>query len=219
MKIFFHLQEAEFFRIFYYIDFNREPTLKTLVNPSTETVIGIERCARIIENKDSIFETSYFKHLTKLFGLNALTNEAKIISDHVKTLIFLFSEVTILPKKRDRGRIIRSLTRNLLTSCYLLKLKPSEFLPQLVDEVISTYQKTYPELVDAKQPVLEIILNHETKYLKTLVEARSKIHEFLSDMNNQRAFSDVDREFIWHQYGVPDKLLPLLMTDGEFNTR
>lgn len=199
--------------IFYYIDYNQEPTLKRLVNPSTETVIGIERCALITEDKNSIFETSYFAPLIKILGKSKLDENIKIIVDHIKSLTFILAEGKILPTKRDRGRIIRTLIRNLLASFYALNINPREKLPLLLDEVINLYQNAYPEIRNAKQNVLEIVFNHEVVYQKTLKKAKKKIDKYLTD-KDIRTLSNEDKEFFWIQYGVPEKLLPLLLADS-----
>ncbi|MFH2061873.1 MAG: alanine--tRNA ligase-related protein [Candidatus Beckwithbacteria bacterium] len=195
--------------IYYYIDCNEEPELKEVVNRSTETVIGIERCAMIVEKQKDLFLTSCFSPLISVLN-KKLDEDVKIIIDHIKSLVFILSEEKIKPIKRGRGRIIRTLIRQLLASLYVLKLKPRVTVPLLVDEVIKMYQDFYPEVKDGKETALKVIFEHEKVYKKTLGKAKRKIEKYLID-NKATELSEEKKEYFWLQYGVPKKLLPVLM--------
>lgn len=195
--------------IAYYIDYNQKQTLKKLINASTEVVIGIERTALAIENKSDIFETSYFAPLVKIISQN-LTQDVKIIIDHLKSLTFILAEEKILPTKKDRGKIVRTLIRNLLTSCYVLKLDPQRYLPLLIDEVIRLYQKPYSEIKNAKNRVLEVVFNQEEEYQKTLTRGKNQIRRYL-EKNNLKKIGPQEKEYFWKNFGVPEKLIEQLV--------
>ena len=196
--------------IFYYIDHNKKSTLKRLVNSATETVIGIERCALITENRGDVFETSYFAPLIKILGETKLDENIKIIVDNIKSLTFILSEEKILPTRKERGRIIRTLIRNILTSCYILKIDPQAYLPLLIDEVIKFYLKAYPEIRDSKKTVWEIIFNHEKVYQKTLERGKRKIKKYLVK-NKIKKIGKKEKEYFWIKFGVPERLIKKLL--------
>lgn len=190
----------------YYIDLNQEPKLKELKNPATEAVIGLERLLQIYENKNSIFETTLFYPLIKVFGNLNLNEDIKIIADHIKSLTFILSEQEILPGKSDRNRIIRTLIRNLLTSFYVLKLSPQEYLPRLIDAIFEIYASVYPEITGAKNTVLKIIYDHEVKYKKTLEVAKRKIQKYIKENNIQQVTPE-NKKYFWEKFGISPKLV------------
>lgn len=195
--------------IFYLIDYGQIPTLKKIVNPSTETVIGIERCALILENKKDVFETSFFTPLIRTVNGGILNDDVKIIVDHIKSLAFIFAEQKILPAKSDRGRIIRTLIRNLLTSYYVLKINPHENLPLLIDEVINLYKEPYPEILNCKNTTLEVVFDHEIIYKKTLQRAKQYILSYF-EKNKTKDLNEEQEKTLWLKFGVPAKLIPTI---------
>ena len=198
--------------IYYYIDYNKDPVLKKVVNRSTETVIGVERCAKVVESSQDLFLTSCFSPLTSVIN-KKLDENVKIIIDHIKSLVFILSEEEIKPTKSDRGRIVRTLIRKSLASLYILKLDPKKVLPLLIEEAIKMYQGSYPEVKNSKETVLRIIFEHEQIYKKTLVKAKRKIDKYLTD-NNVKELSEEKKEYFWLRYGVPKKLVPRLMHES-----
>lgn len=155
-------------------------------------------------------------------GVNQVTpkdkqtkENVKIIADHIKSLVFILAEEKILPIKRDRGRIIRTLIRRLLTSCYVLKIDPKKLLLLLIDEVIKMYSKTYPEIKNSKNTVLEIISYGEEKFQKTLERGKRRIEKYLEG-NKIRKIGDKEKEYFRIIFGIPEKLIPLFNREINF---
>jgi len=192
----------------YYIDFNKSPVLKKLINPSTETVIGLERTALVFENKKDLFQTLFFSPLIKIIN-KKLNSEVKIIVDHLKSLVFILAEEKILPGKKDRNRIIKTLTRRLLSSFYLLKIDHKKVLPRLIKELIKIYSPVYPEIKNCQKTVSEVIDYSEEKYLKTLNKAKKEIKKYL-ETNNIKKISPKEKQLFWSKYGISEKILKLL---------
>ncbi|OGK44243.1 hypothetical protein A3B40_03695 [Candidatus Roizmanbacteria bacterium RIFCSPLOWO2_01_FULL_37_16] len=204
------LEIANTISIKYFIDYNQEPKLKNLVNPSTETVIGIERVAQILENKTDIFETLFFQPLTSQFS-KSLNKDIKIICDHLKGLIFIFAEAKIEPGRNYRKRIVRTLIRELLTSFYILRLKPKDYLAKLISEAEKIYKERYPEVIKARRTLISTIFEHEVVFQKTLEKGANQIKKYLKE-NNIKKIGDKEKQFFRNNYGIPTRYLPLIFT-------
>ena len=193
----------------HFIDYTKEPVLGDLVNKSTETVIGVERCAKIIEGVDSVYLTSYFKPLLDLVAKDGQINQnIKIILDHIKSLLFILSEERIEPSKKDRGRIIRTLIRNLLASLYAEGLDGKGLLPKLCQTVAEMYAKPYPHLVDGIDTCLAVIFDHEREYKVSLEKGARKIAKIVKAKGLEN-LTEQDYTAFWEIHGFPKKLLPV----------
>ncbi len=188
----------------YYVDYT-DMRIKELVNPSTESVIGLERVQSVIETDDiNIFETSLFSPLFKTLN-KSITPDTKIIVNNLKSLVFLFSEEYIQTGKDGRKRIIRNLIRNFLSSCYINDIDIKAITSLLIKDVLLIYEKSYPELRYTSGNVLEAILNHEPKYQDTLVRGKKEIDKYLSK-NKLEKVTDDDLRYFKKQYGITQKL-------------
>ncbi len=193
----------------HFIDYSKEPVLGDLVNKSTEVVIGAERCAKIVEGVESIYLTSYLKPLVDLIAPTGELNEnIKIIADHIKSLLFILAEEKIVPSKADRGRIIRTLIRRLLSSMYAQGLNPQELLPKLRHQVVQMYAKPYPHLSDGVTTCLEVIFDHEKEYKVTLEKGARKIAKVVK-AKGLANLTEEDLRAFWEIHGFPKKLLPV----------
>lgn len=183
----------------YYLDCTTVPTLKTLTNPSTEAVIGLERCTQVIEDAANPFQTSLYRPMLIAISNPPIDPQIQILLDHLKPLVFIYAETPISPAKNERGRIIRTLMRQWLTACYLNDLDPTVILPPLIDAVIDVYDDEYPDLVSAKTTLIPAILNHQGLYQKAITKALKAYRR------PNRA--DLTSETWWSHYGVKPDLL------------
>jgi len=203
------LEVSNILFIEHFIDYTKEPVLGDLVNKSTETVIGVERCAKITEGVDSVYLTSYFKPLLDLVAKDGQINQnIKIILDHIKSLLFILSEGRIEPSKKDRGRIIRTLIRSLLASLYAEGLDGKELLPKLCQTVAEMYAKPYPHLADGIDTCLAVIFDHEREYKVTLEKGARRIGKIVKAKGLEN-LTDQDYTAFWEIHGFPKKLLPV----------
>ena len=179
--------------------------LSLLEIPAVETVIGAERVAAVIEGKTSVYETVYHAPLMKLVGDGEIKN-VRVVCDHTKALLFLFSEGAPPPGRRNGGRprIVLKLVRGLLTKLILLQIDSSEILPKLMEAVVSTYPEN-PKLEESKDEALEIIYEHEKVYRKTLERAKRRIAGHLEKAGRKEPTAE-DREHFREYFGIPLEL-------------
>lgn len=193
----------------YYIDYSKEPTLYDLPNKATESVIGLERCLKVAEGKESLYSTSAFAPIFDTLPIGTSLNEdTKIIMDHMKSLLFILSENRIAPSTRDRGRIVRTLIRNLLSATYSEKLNTADLFPKLCSAIAKMYTETYPYLEEGSHVCLDVIFAHEKEYKSTLERGAIKIKEYINN-KGLKTLNENDFTYFWEKFGFPKKLLPV----------
>ncbi len=151
-------------------------TLRIMERPFDETVIGAERVAMISQGKDSVFEIDCIRPLVDKVqsfcnGLEAndSTERAKrIISDYVRALLFLTADGAPAPGKGGRQRIVKLLIRGVLTQQKLLGISTPDFLPELVDTIVATCSKRYPEVNSGRKLLLDYFASESVRFEKTM---------------------------------------------------
>ncbi len=173
-----------------------------LPRKNIDTGAGLERLATIIQNVPTNFDTDIFQKIIKKISIltnnkyfydmnNYFTNEKnqkkinisfKIISDHIRAIVFAITDGAY-PNNKNQGYVIRRLIRR--SMMYGEKIGLSEpFLYKLVDVVINSMGQYYKYLTLEKDKVKQIILNEENKFLKTLIEGKEQLLSFIKKNNN-----------------------------------
>lgn len=188
--------------------------LTPLKQKGIDTGMGLERLAMVVQNKPSVFETDLFKPIinkipgefkeqsSSLALAKASANEKakRIISDHIKSSVFLISE-DILPSNVERGYVLRRVLRRAIRYGKLLNL-PKNFLIPLAQKVIEIYQDEYPEVKSKETDILTVIQNEEEKFEKTLAEGLKRFEKISAggDIKGESAFH------LFDTYGFPLEL-------------
>ncbi len=146
--------------------------LTPLKQKGVDTGMGLERLAMIVQKKSNVFETDLFLPLikeisSKLKAQNSKLDEksVRIISDHIKSTVFLISE-GILPSNVERGYVLRRVLRRAITYGKALNL-PDNFLIPLAKIVIEIYKDIYQEIKSKETDILTIIQNEEEGFEKS----------------------------------------------------
>lgn len=189
-------------------------TLKPLVTPFTESVIGVERVTMAARNEASVFEANVpltalieiirKSHENREISQHTAETSERIIADHIKSLVFLVADGAPPPGKGGQKRIVRGLIRGILTHQKILGIGQSQFIENLLDTVLNLYQNRYPELRDGRATLLEYMEIEKRRFQKTL----SRGYKFLDRMMSaQRNLSGAQAVELVKLYGLP---LPLL---------
>ena len=180
--------------------------LSPLEQKGVDTGLGLERLAKVIQNKPSIFETDLFEPIMKEISgkfkeqSSSLERAKRIISDHIKACTFLISE-GILPSNKDRGYILRRLIRRIIGLEKILGL-PNNFLIGLVPKVVEIYQDIYPEIKSKEADIMTVIQNEGEKFEKALVKGLKQFEKISLKGN----ISGIDAFHLYDTYGFPLEL-------------
>lgn len=179
------------------IDWIYDPVTKKLSKltiPATETVIGLERLAAILQNKTNVWQLEEWGKTLALFSnLNLNQKNKQIIIDKLKTLIFLCLEDIPKPGRSGRQRLVRSFIREILSRLYLVfdnKKELKSFLTKITEQITSQYKEFYPNLDACQKKLVKTIMSHDLIYRETIRHAKESIkHAMLrgeiKDLDNE----------------------------------
>jgi len=163
--------------------------------------MGLERLAKVIQKKETLFETDLFfpliEKLEKISGkkYNENKKEFRIIVDHTRGACFLIAD-GVLPSNIEQGYILRRILRRTIRYGKLLNL-PDNFLQIVSQKIIEEYKDIYPEL--KKENIIGVIGEEQEKFEKTL-EKGLKEFEKLKSITGEKAFD------LYQTYGFPLEL-------------
>ena len=123
-----------------------------------------------------------------------------------------------MPSNEGRGYVLRRLIRRAYRHGRKLGIF-GEFLSKLVDKVVESSKKAYPELGDQEIFIKKIISQEEEKFIKTLNQGLTIIDEYINDMKtrNERLL-DGEKAFKLHDtYGFPFEITKEILLEQGFD--
>jgi alanyl-tRNA synthetase len=166
-----------------FMQFDREASgkLNPLPKPSTDTGMGLERIAAVLQGVVSNYDTDLFiplieraaqltgtslkKELQKE-GHTKAAASLRVIADHSRAATFLISD-GVIPSNEGRGYVLRKIIRRAITHGRLLgQTKP--FLYEMVFAVRDLMQDAYPELKETADRVSKAVMAEETRFAHTM---------------------------------------------------
>ncbi len=157
----------------YYRDKNGKDTI--LPNKNIDTGMGLERMLAVLQNVDNVYETDAFlpiihsveKVSNIKWGRSEETDEAiRVVAEHARSASFLIGD-GVSPSNTGRGYVLRRLIRRGMLFAKKLNLLESP-LSSLVPVVSREMGEYYPELIDNKNFIIEVISKEEENFSKTL---------------------------------------------------
>lgn len=194
-----------------FTQFNRKEngSLEPLPQKNIDTGMGIERLAAVLQNAPNNFETDLFipvlKEIKKIIKTKSVNEKQLVyaIADHIKAVTFSIYD-GILPSNEGRGYVTRKLIR--ISSLNLKKLGMEKaFLYKLVPVIVEIMKAPYPELVNRKKNISEIILAEENNFINTLNSSDSLLKE---NLKAERTPEDIGISAfrMYDTYGIPLEL-------------
>jgi alanyl-tRNA synthetase len=209
-----------------HIDEQRD-IVKPLEEPFTETVVGAERVAMLLQEAPSVFEIDSIRPLVdhvRLFSkvsrpvISDRSRHERIIADHVRAILFLTADGAPRPGRGGRARLMRKLVREMLTGQKLLEIADSSFVPSLMQLALSLYVDQQPHLARSCTRAIERVEVERNRFERTLESGRRNLDRILT----QRAdceFGPEDIRNMEKRHGVPPALLEtmLIQCDARFS--
>ncbi len=173
-----------------------------LKQKNVDTGMGLERILTVLQNVPSIYETDVFLPLMK--KIEDLSNSfqivsARIVADHIRAAVFLISD-NVIPSNVERGYILRRLIRRAIRHASLLKIE-SDFLEGLTKVVISTYENTYPKIVEHQDLIVMELKKEEQKFKQALGNGIRNFEKLQGNITAQNAFD------LYQNFGFPIELI------------
>jgi alanyl-tRNA synthetase len=206
-----------------FMQFNRDAQGVTtpLPRPSIDTGAGLERIAAVLQGVYSNYDTDCFTPIlaraSEVLGVpdgrNPESDVAlRVLADHARAAAFLISD-GILPSNLDRGYVLRRLLRRAIRYGVKVGMRGrGPFFYEVVDAVVAHMGGAWPELVERRETLLEVVRNEEERFSGTLERGMVLLDAALERQEGARArVVDGELAFKLHDtYGFPLDLTRLV---------
>ena len=166
-----------------FMEFNRneDGSDTPLPRKNIDTGMGLERLTMVLQGKRSVYDTDLYQpiigraaELTNTrYGENAKTDRAlRVIADHSRAITFLIGD-GVLPDNEGRGYILRRILRRAVRYGRLLGLD-RPFLTETAGVVIERMRDQYPELVERRERIFQVIRHEEESFGRTLARGLNR---------------------------------------------
>lgn len=140
-----------------------------------DTGMGLERLLKVVQDKESVYETDLFYPLIREIENTATSfnvRSARIIADHLKAATFLLVE-GVVPSNVERGYVLRRLIRRTIRYENQIGLD-QVFNQNLIKKIVEIYEDTYPELSKQFEFIKEHLSLEQEKFRKAVQEGLKK---------------------------------------------
>ena len=207
-----------------FMQFNREASGKMdpLPKPSIDTGMGLERLVALIQDVPTNYDTDLIRPImekveelaeTKLGGASESDVAMKVIADHSRAAAFLIGD-GVLPSNEGRGYVLRRIMRRAIRYGRNIGLT-DPFLHKTAEVVFNIMKPEYPDLIDAKAYITNIIQNEEVRFSETLDHGLRLLNDGLSDLKAKgRTRVPGDLIFkLYDTYGFPVDIVQDVVRD------
>jgi alanyl-tRNA synthetase len=198
-----------------FIQFNRDANgkLSELPKKHIDTGAGLERIVTALQGKVSNYETDLFqpliRQIEKLTGFSYKKNPVphQVIADHIRMLTFSIAD-GVMPSNEGRGYIVRRILRRASRFGRVLdQTKP--FIYKLVDTVAEMLGSVYPEIIDKKAHIINVIKAEEKSFNKTLDRGLNHFEKVVRNLS-ANTIPGIEAFKLYDTYGFPLDLTQLI---------
>jgi alanyl-tRNA synthetase len=151
------------------------PILGDLPSKNIDTGLGLERLAMILQGVRNMYETDTLRVVmdkaTELTGVrygdkHESDVSMRVVADHIRTSVMLIGD-GVTPGNEGRGYVLRRIMRRAIRNMRLMGAT-GPVVADLVDVVIKTMGRQYPELITDRKRIETVALAEEAAFLKAL---------------------------------------------------
>ncbi len=211
-----------------FMQFNRDEsgTLTPLPKPSIDTGLGLERMVSILQDAATNFEIDLIYPIIqkaeelsqKTYGNNVEADVAmKVIADHSRAAAFLIGD-GVFPSNEGRGYVLRRIMRRAIRYGRIIGLT-RPFLHQTAGVVFEIMKPAYPELLEARSFITNVIKNEELRFIETLDTGLKLLMDTLGNLK-AAGRNQIPGEIIfklYDTYGFPVDIVRDIVREKEFS--
>ena len=177
--------------------FDQAPTgeRKPLPNRGIDTGMGLERLAMILQGAPSVFEIDLLAPIgdavrkmgaAKEAGTDRGRHAARVITDHMRALVFTFAE-GVRPSNEGRGYVVRRLLRRAARLGRNAGIQGT-FLSRLVPTVVQqmSAHEEYAYLKKEGSTIAAAILEEESRFAETLEQGVARFEETAASLSKKK---------------------------------
>jgi alanyl-tRNA synthetase len=213
-----------------FMEFERKAdgSLVKLPKQHVDTGMGFERLVRVLQNKQSNYDTDVFKpvidKIEELSGLRykpqdeehhpkqLIVNIAmRVIADHIRAISFSIADGQ-LPSNTGAGYVIRRILRRAIRYGYQSLNLKEPFMYRLVPVLAHQMGQAFPELISQKLLIEKVIKEEESSFFRTLENGLKRIDQVCANiLKEKKQIVDGTTVFeLYDTYGFPVDLTSLI---------
>ncbi len=177
--------------VFMQYDRDAAGNLHPLPRPAVDTGAGLERLAAVLQEGTSNYDTDLFLPiLERIARLAQRPYEAeselgpafRVIADHARAATFLLAD-GVVPSNEGRGYVLRRIIRRALRYGRNLGFD-GVFLVDVVPAVVEMLGDVYPEIVERRPVVEQLLRGEEERFARTLNTGTDLVGRELQRLKN-----------------------------------
>ena len=204
-----------------------------------DTGMGFERLVRMLQGKNSNYDTDIFqptiKEIERLSGKKygfttpsgengeATTEQEKIdiamrvIADHMRAVAFSIAD-SQLPGNAKAGYVIRRILRRAVRYVYTFLDQKEAFIYKLLNTFIHEMGDAYPELTAQRELIARVMKEEEDSFLRTLEKGINLLTTEMDELKAQgkTELSGKEAFRLFDTYGFPLDLTELICREHGF---
>ena len=210
-----------------FMEFNRKSdgSLEFLPAKHVDTGMGFERLVRVIQSKDSNYDTDIFTPL--LEKVEALSNKKygrtdsrediamRVIVDHIRAISLSIADGQI-PSNTGAGYVIRRILRRAIRFGYTYLEFETPFMFKLVGVLSNQFKDIFPEILAQQSYIENVIREEESSFFKTL-SIGVKLFQEKAQHSANKMISGKDAFELYDTFGFPIDLTRLMAREMDMD--
>ena len=209
-----------------FMQYNRKAdgSLEPLPAKVIDTGMGFERLCRIMQGKQSNYDTDIFQpiigkisSMTEIpYGQDEKQDVAmRVIADHLRAIAFSIADGQ-LPSNAKAGYVIRRILRRAVRYAYTFLGQKEPFIYLLLPTFIDQMGESYPELEAQKVLIGRVIKEEEESFLRTLSTGINLLENVIVETRKAgKSVVDGVKAFtLFDTYGFPLDLTELICAEN-----
>ncbi len=209
-----------------FIQYNRlkDGSLVPLPEKHVDTGMGFERLVRVIQGKQSNYDTDVFtgtfSAIEKITGRTYDRSDSKeaiafrVIADHIRAIAFTIADGQ-LPSNTGAGYVIRRILRRAVRYYYSHLNYKQPLLYQLMPVLAKQFEQVFPELTLQLDFVTKVVREEEDAFLRTLDKGLKRIDDIINSTGSKTIEGKAAFE-LFDTFGFPIDLTRLIASENNF---
>ena len=210
-----------------FMQYNRlkDGTLEPLPAKHVDTGMGFERLVRVLQGKQSNYDTDVFSGtIDAVAGITGKkydksdSKEAvafRVLADHIRAISFTIADGQ-LPSNTGAGYVIRRILRRAVRYYYTYLDYKQPLLFQLVPLLATQFADVFPELKAQQDFVTKVVKEEEDSFLRTLDKGLKRIDELMKSSSSKVIEGKAAFE-LFDTYGFPIDLTRLIAQENNLS--
>jgi len=206
-----------------FMQFNRmkDKSLQPLPAKHVDTGMGLERLVRVLQGKQSNYDTDLFqtlikaaeKYCHKKYGQAEKTDIAfRVIADHIRAICFTIADGQ-LPSNTGAGYVVRRILRRAVRYYFSFLDVKEPLLHELVPVLAKQFEEVFPELFEQADFVKKVVYEEENSFLRTLESGIRRMEEVMANTTDKIIEGRTAFE-LYDTFGFPYDLTTLIATEN-----